>query len=89
MRVPSYDCANSLGIKSAPGFYLWARETIRSGLSISERVENGLRLRRISVSLWVVDAGFVARVPNAPRETCDLDGLTELSDQEGCIVIHP
>ena len=39
--------------------------------------------------IWVVDAGFVARVPNAPRETRDLDGLTELSDQEGCIVIHP
>ena len=38
--------------------------------------------------IWVVDAGFVARVPNAPRETRDLDGLTELSDQEGCIVIH-
>ena len=39
--------------------------------------------------IWVVDAGFVARVPNAPRETRDLDGMIELSQQEGCIVLHP
>ncbi len=39
--------------------------------------------------IWVVDSGFVAHVPNAPRETRDLDGLVELCLRHGALIIHP
>ena len=37
----------------------------------------------------VVDAGFVAEVPNCPRETRDLPGLDETADRCGALLIHP
>ena len=38
--------------------------------------------------IWVVDAGFVADVPNAPRITRGLDGLVELCERYGAIILH-
>ena len=36
----------------------------------------------------VVDAGFVARVPNAPRSVRDLPTLVDVCEEEGAIILH-
>ena len=39
-------------------------------------------------AILVVDAGFVARVPNAPRSIRDLPTLVDVITQEGALILH-
>ena len=72
------------GDKSILARYIALEETSDTGRYIRAIMRGTERY----FPVWVVDAGFVASVPNAPRETRDLPGLQELCDEEGAILLH-
>ena len=78
-------CTPSSGDKSIIARYIQLEDNSPAGQYIRTIMRGTNRF----FPIWVVDAGFVAHVPNAPRETRDLDGLVELATRHGATILHP